>query len=91
VKSHLVICVALALGVTGCGDQELKKLSKIRDAVCDCKTVTCAETALQAMPKGNVESNPRSQRLAREMMNCLAELYQQGRPSPDPDAELPAP
>jgi hypothetical protein len=81
----LVICVALA--VAGCGDRELKKLSKIRDAVCDCKTVACAEAALERVPKGTVESNPKSQRVAREMMNCLAELYDQARPTLDPDAE----
>ncbi len=87
VKSPLVICVALALGVTGCGDHELKQLQAVRDTICGCKTVKCAETALEGVPKGKVESNPRSQRLAREMMNCLAELYEQERPSLDPDAE----
>jgi hypothetical protein len=85
VKWPLVICVAL--GVTGCGDQELKKLSRIRDTICDCKTVKCAETALEGVPKGTVESNPKSQRIAREMMNCLAELYELDRPTLDPDAE----
>jgi hypothetical protein len=82
----LVICVALALGA-GCGDRELKKLSKVRDAVCDCKTVACAEAALERVPKGKVESTPRTQQLAREMMSCLAALYELDQPTLDPDAE----
>jgi hypothetical protein len=83
----LVICVALAVGA--CGDRELKKLERVRDSVCECKTVACAESAMADLPKGKVESTQRSQRLAREMMSCLAELYSQGRPTNDPDAEEP--
>ena len=86
-KWHLVICVALAVGA--CGDRELKKLGRVRDSVCACKTVACAESAMADLPKGKVESTPRSQHLAREMMNCLAELYAAGRPSNDPDDEPP--
>ena len=85
VKWPLVICVAL--GVAGCADHELKQLSTVRDTICTCKTVKCAESALGTVPKGKVESNPKSQRLAREMMNCLAELYELERPSLDPDSE----
>ncbi len=86
-KWPLVICVALAVGA--CGDRELKKLGRVRDSVCACKTAACAESAMADLPKGNVESTPKSQRLAREMMNCLAELYAEGRPTDDPDAEPP--
>jgi len=85
VKCHMVICVALA--VSGCGDHELKQLATVRDTVCNCKTVKCAEAALKDVPTGKVESNQKSQRLAREMMNCLAELYELERPSLDPDSE----
>lgn len=86
-KWHLVICVALAVGA--CGDRELKKLGRVRDSVCACKTAACAESAMADLPKGKVESTPKSQRVAREMMNCLAELYAEGRPTADPDAEPP--
>jgi hypothetical protein len=83
----MVICVALAVGA--CADHELQKLARVRDSVCACKTAACAEAAMGDIPKGKVESTPRSQRIAREMMNCLAELYELGRPTDDPDAELP--
>ena len=81
-----VICVALALGA--CGDLEAQRLAKVRDEVCSCKTVKCAEAALQRVPKGNVESNPRTQRLAREMLRCLADLYETEEPTMDPDAPI---
>jgi hypothetical protein len=79
-----VICVAVTVGA--CSNNEVEKLAKVRDAVCACKTVKCAETALEDVPKGKVESKPRSQRLAREMLECLSELYEAGKPTLDPDA-----
>ena len=79
-----VICVALA--GTACSDNEVKKLEKIRDQVCACKTAKCAESALDRVPTGNVESTPRTQRIAREMLDCLAGIYETGRPTQDPDA-----
>ena len=79
-----VICVALTLGA--CRDNELEKLEKTRDEVCECKTVKCAEAALDHVPKSNVAPSPRAQRIAREMLDCLAALYEQDRPTQDPDA-----
>jgi hypothetical protein len=88
VKWLLVICVALA---GACKDREIAKMSRVRDTVCACKTVKCAETALQDLPKGKVESTPKSQHIAREMLDCLSELYELDRPTLDPDAETNAP
>jgi hypothetical protein len=83
-----VICVALA-GMA-CRDTEVEELEKIRAEVCACKTATCAESALDRVPKGKVESTPRAQRIAREMLDCLADIYETERPSQDPDALQPA-
>ncbi len=88
VKPAFVICVALAL--PACKDHELKKLASVRDEVCACKTVQCADAAMGKLPSKNVSSTPKSQEIARAMMDCLAELYQAEVPSMDPDAELPA-
>ena len=82
-----VICVALA--TTACRDNELEKLGKTRDEVCACKTVKCAETALEHVPKRTVEPLPRAQKIAREMLDCLAAVYEQDRPTQDPDAPAP--
>lgn len=84
-----VIFVALA-GIA-CSDNEVKKLEKVRDEVCACKSAKCAEAALDHVPKGDVESTPRAQRIAREMLNCLAGLYDQERPTQDPDAVVTDP
>ena len=79
-----VICVALAQ--LACADSEVEKLDKVRVEVCACKTAKCAEAALDRVPKGNVESTARAQRIAREMLNCLADVYKRDRPTQDPDA-----
>jgi hypothetical protein len=84
-----VICVALA--VSACRDSEVDKLEKIRDEVCACKTARCAESALDRVPKGNVEPSPRAQKVAREMLNCIAQVYEAERPTQDPDAPLDEP
>ena len=81
-----VICVALA--VCACSDSEVEKLEKIRDEVCACKTAKCAESALDRVPKSNVEPSPRAQKVAREMLDCVAEVYEAERPTQDPDAPI---
>ena len=80
-KAAIVIWVALA----ACGDSQEAKLGKVRDAVCACKTAGCAEVAMKEVPQKDVESTPRTQKIAREMVDCLAKLYDQGRPTTDPD------
>jgi len=85
-KWLFVISVALA---GGCGDREATKLGKIRDEVCHCKTAKCAEAALAEVPKKDIQSTQKSQRIAREMLDCLAELYKADRPSTDPDDAAP--
>lgn len=87
VKFHFVICVAL-LGA--CKDHELKKLEKVRAEVCACKNVACAETAMGKLPTKNVESTPKSQGLAREMLDCLAHLYEIASPAGSGSDDVPA-
>jgi hypothetical protein len=85
VKRAFVICVALAL--PACKDHELEKLAGIRDEVCACKTVQCADAAMGKLPTKTVSSTPKSQQIARAMLDCVAELYQSEVPTMDPDAE----
>ncbi|NVB83631.1 MAG: hypothetical protein HOV81_34975 [Kofleriaceae bacterium] len=86
-----VICVALVAGA--CADHDVNKLAKVRDEVCHCKTASCAETAMKLIPKDTKEPSRKEQRIAREMLDCLAEIYASDRPTTDPDApvESPAP
>jgi hypothetical protein len=85
VVRRFVICVALAAGA--CSDHGASDLARVRDAVCACKTTSCADDALKAVPQRDVPSNRRTQKLAREMLECVARLHEQGRPTEDPDAE----
>jgi hypothetical protein len=82
-KWLFVISVALAGGGS---DREASKLAQIRNEVCACKTSKCGEEALAKVPNKNIQSTPKSQRVAREMLDCLAELYKADRPTTDPDA-----
>jgi hypothetical protein len=84
----LVICVALA---AGCRDPELTQLEQIKSEVCACKTASCGEEALKRVPQNEVASTHRSQTIAREMIDCLAKLYEAERPTNDPDAPAPGP
>ena len=92
----LVIAAALAalgaLGAlgAGCRDARLAKLREIRDEVCACKAPACGEAAMKRVPQDKAEADHRAQKIANEMLECLAKLYIADRPSTDPDAEAPA-
>ena len=88
VRSWLAILVTLA----ACHDQELVRLTAIKEEVCACKTANCAELAMKRLPEGTSESTHRTQahrtqKLARDMIDCLAKLQAAERPTTDPDAE----
>ncbi|MDQ3370325.1 MAG: hypothetical protein M3680_33315 [Myxococcota bacterium] len=85
----LVIGVAV-LAATACRDPGLAELEAVKAEVCACKTAACGETALKKVPQHDVESNHRSQRIAREMLTCMADIYAADTPTTDPDAEQPA-
>lgn len=82
-----LLVISIALG--GCRDREAARLQTIKDAVCACKTSSCAELALADVPKGDAPPSKRSQQLARDMLDCLAKLYAAERPSTDPDQAQP--
>ena len=81
----LVILVALG----GCRDREAARMRTVKDAVCACKTSSCAELALKDVPKDDTPPSRQSQQLARDMLDCLAKLYAAERPSTDPDQAQP--
>lgn len=39
----------------------------------------------------SVESTPHAQSIAREMLDCLADVYKRDRPTQDPDAAIEEP
>lgn len=83
-----MLVVALAL-VAGCRDPGVVELEGIRDEVCKCTDAKCAETAIKRVPQVDAPNDHRSQKIAREMMDCLAKLYEAERPTTGPDAEAP--
>jgi hypothetical protein len=85
-SSGSVILVALALALGGCRDREVAQLEHVKKAVCACKDTRCAEAALKELPQGEVQANHRERGLARDMLDCLAKLYEAERPVTDPGA-----
>lgn len=87
-KWPFVICVALVAGA--CTDHGTDRLAKVRDEVCHCKTASCADTAMKLIPKDTKQPSRKAQHVAREMLDCLAEIYESDRPTTDPDAPVAA-
>lgn len=83
----LVIWIALAIG---CRDPAVSRLDEVRATVCKCKTALCAEEAMKVVPSMKVRPSPRSQRIARDMLDCLAKLHAADRPTTGPDEPAPA-
>lgn len=77
----------ILFALAACGDSQEAKLERVKDAVCACKTAGCAEKAMKDVPQKEIESNHRTQKVAREMVDCLSKLYDEGKPTTDPDAD----
>jgi hypothetical protein len=84
---RLAFVISVALW-GGCGDQEVARLTEVMNAVCACKTPSCAESALKQVPQTEIKSSRHAQRIARDMLDCLSKLYDAERPSTDPDAPI---
>jgi hypothetical protein len=81
--------LVISIAVAGCRDREAARLTQIKDAVCACKTSSCAELAMKDVPQDEAKPSHRSQVIARDMMECLSKLYEAERPTTDPDAPTP--
>lgn len=77
-----VICLAICHVLAACEDSQEAKLARVKDAVCACKTASCGEAAMKDVPQPDLPSNVRTQKIARDMLDCLAKLYEAERPAP---------
>ena len=84
-----LLVISIAVSSTACRDREAVRLEKVKAAVCACKTSGCAELAMKDIPKDDIKASRKSQELARQMMDCLARLYDAERPVTDPDQAAP--
>ena len=87
--SSMLRVLAIAFLATACGDEQLERMTAIKDEVCACKTPACGQTAIAKMGEVKVKADRKAQRLARAMLDCMAKLNEAGRPTTDPDADLP--
>ena len=74
------------IALAACADHEVEALRKVKDAVCTCKSSSCAELAMKDVPTQDIKASARAQAVARDMMDCLSKLHDAERPSTDPDA-----
>lgn len=72
--------VVLAL-LAGCENKELTQLERVKQEVCACKDVACAEAAMKRVPTGDVHPDHREQGVARDMLDCLSKLYDEAKPA----------
>jgi hypothetical protein len=89
------LVIAVALIGSACRDDELAHLEDVKSEICACKTTVCGEAAMKKVPAstpqgdGALRSSHRAQQLAKQIMECLARLYAETRPTTDPDVATP--
>lgn len=73
-----------ALLASGCSDPDLERMEKVRASVCVCKDAACVEAALKELPATGPKQERAAQRLASEIMHCVARV---GEMTPEEPAE----
>jgi hypothetical protein len=82
----LIVAIAFVVAGVACHDTEADQLTRVKQQVCACKDVPCAEAAMKNIPSGDVKANHHAQSIARDLLDCYAKLVDAQRPSTDPDA-----
>ena len=79
--------LAILVTLVACTDPGVEQLGAVKRDVCACKDTSCADQAMTRVPGASLKPTPRTQALAKEIMDCRAKLEAAARPSTDPDAE----
>lgn len=81
------ICLAILVTLVACTDHSVERMTSIKRDVCACKDTRCADQAMSEVPRASIRSTPRTQAIARDILECRARLEADEQPSTDPDAE----
>lgn len=81
------ICLAILVTLVACKDRDIERLTAVKRDVCACKDSRCADQAMSGVPQATIRSTPRTQAIARDIMDCRAKLEAEERPTTDPDTE----
>lgn len=81
------IWLAILVTLAACKNSDVDRLTQVKRDVCACKDARCADQAMSEVPKTSIRSTPRTQAIARDILECRARLEAADRPSTDPDAE----
>jgi type IV pilus biogenesis protein CpaD/CtpE len=85
VRCRFAILVVVLAWIAGCRNRDVERMTAIKDSVCACKSVSCAEQEMKAVSQSTIQSTHRTQAIARDVLACLAKLHAAERPSTDPD------
>lgn len=81
------ICLAILVTLAACKDHDVERLTAVKRDVCACKDPQCADQAMNGIERATIRSTPRTQALARDIIECRAKLEAADHPNTDPDAE----
>lgn len=89
---RLGLVASFAIGLaSGCSDPDLERMEKVRASVCVCKDAACVEAALKELPATGPKQERAAQRLASEIMHCVARVGEMTPEEPEAaPAEAPA-
>lgn len=86
--SCALVVAALAIG---CKDRRLVQLENVRAEVCRCQDAACVNAALARMPTAGPKREHAAQRLAAEILDCVAKVGQQPALEDLPPTSAPEP
>lgn len=72
-----------AVAAGGCKDRRLVQLENVRTEVCRCQDAACVNAALARLPTAGPKRERAAQRVAAEILECVAKVGQQ---PPEPDS-----
>ncbi|HEX3762654.1 MAG TPA: hypothetical protein VHW23_28350 [Kofleriaceae bacterium] len=81
------IWLAILVTLGACKDHDVERLTAVKRDVCACKDTQCADQAMSGIEKTALRSTPRTQAIARDIIECRAKLDAAERPNTDPDTE----
>lgn len=74
--------LALVGLLTSCRDRHLTQLERVHEEVCRCQDAACVHAALARMPAAGPRNRRAGQRLAAEILRCVARV---GESPPPPE------
>lgn len=73
-RGRWLCALVLAVLAIGCKDRRLVQLENVRAEVCRCKDAACVNSALARMPTAGPKRERAAQRVAADILDCVAKV-----------------